>query len=287
MPRSGQSLVGKVLIAIDASRRIPLRVEVFGRGSAGLAYSVGFTSLSFGTPAASNFSFTPPPGATVKNQSVPGSLRSALKQAGLSPASLPLLSGGGGVVHSGFSAVYGKQAKLRKAPAPLPIPKKILARINAKFARTLPASMTKAQRAKAIKAFDKQLTDRSGSLHANGGGFVGLPHGQAGRPQVIGKDWLSVIATPPSPQVAAAVQALVTGPGSQPQSQQTGAAVRQLVVVGLIDRRLELFAERHRRSGRPESGCAAGPAASDDAGAWQLGQRAPAPDQAAVGAHHK
>jgi len=54
VPRSGQSLVGKILIAIDASRRIPLRVEVFGRGSAGLAYSIGFTSLSFGPPAASN-----------------------------------------------------------------------------------------------------------------------------------------------------------------------------------------------------------------------------------------
>jgi hypothetical protein len=60
-----------VLIAIDASRDIPLRVEVYGRGSAGLAYSIGFTSLTFGTPAASNFSFTPPPGVTVRQQTVP------------------------------------------------------------------------------------------------------------------------------------------------------------------------------------------------------------------------
>jgi hypothetical protein len=70
-PKSGQSLVGRVLIAIDASRDIPLRVEVYGRGSAGLVYSLGFTALSFGAPAASNFAFTPPPGATVSDQAVP------------------------------------------------------------------------------------------------------------------------------------------------------------------------------------------------------------------------
>ena len=81
-PRSSKSLVGQVLIAIDASRHIPLRVEVFGRGSAGLVYSVGFTSLTFGTPAASNFSFTPPPGATVKKQTVPGNFKSLLEAGG-------------------------------------------------------------------------------------------------------------------------------------------------------------------------------------------------------------
>ncbi|MGH3305286.1 MAG: LolA family protein, partial [Streptosporangiaceae bacterium] len=72
-PRSSQSLVGRVLIAIDASRDIPLRVEVYGRGSTGLAYSIGFTALSFGTPAAASFSFTPPPGATVQKETVPAS----------------------------------------------------------------------------------------------------------------------------------------------------------------------------------------------------------------------
>jgi outer membrane lipoprotein-sorting protein len=70
-PKSNQSLVSRVLIAIDASRDIPLRVEVYGRGGAGVAYSIGFTALSFGMPAASNFSFTPPPGATVNTQTVP------------------------------------------------------------------------------------------------------------------------------------------------------------------------------------------------------------------------
>ncbi len=35
VPRSSKSLVGSVLIAIDASRHIPLRVEVYARGSSG------------------------------------------------------------------------------------------------------------------------------------------------------------------------------------------------------------------------------------------------------------
>ncbi len=89
-PRSAHSLVGRVLIAIDASRQIPLRVQVFGRGSAGLAYSIGFTSLTFGPPAASNFRFTPPPGATVKTQTVPSNVKSLLGPAGLGPAGIGL-----------------------------------------------------------------------------------------------------------------------------------------------------------------------------------------------------
>jgi hypothetical protein len=126
-PKSSHSLVGQVLIAIDASRDIPLRVEVYGRGGAGLAYSIGFTSLSFGTPSAANFSFTPPPGATVRNESLP---------AGPGPVLPGLVSGGSGY-------------------PPLTPP----------------------------------------------------PAG-AGQPTVIGADWLSVLATPANPQVAAAVRLL-------------------------------------------------------------------------------
>jgi outer membrane lipoprotein-sorting protein len=133
-PKSSQSLIGRVLIAIDASRDIPLRVEVYGRGSTGLAYSIGFTALSFGSPATSNFSFTPPPGATVNEQSVPSDPEALLKQLGL-PA-------------GGYSA----------AP--------------------------------------------SGSPSATSS------------PGVIGASWLSVIATPPSPAVAATVRQLVTAQSS-------------------------------------------------------------------------
>jgi hypothetical protein len=201
-PRSSKSLVRKVLIAIDASRRIPLRVEVFGRGS-GLVYSLGFTSLSFGAPAASNFSFTPPPGATVKTQAVPSSLQSALKQAGLSPASF-----------SGLPLAGSSAAK--------PPSKQQIKAMTAKLAASLPKNMPKAERAKALKLLAHGLAGHSFSKHVGWTQFGATPV-QAGAPKVIGKDWLSVVATPPSPQVAAAVQSMLSGggPGNTSSSQQT------------------------------------------------------------------
>lgn len=140
-PKSSQSLVGRVLIAVDASSGIPLRVEVDGRGSAGLAYSIGYTKLAFGAPAAANFSFTPPPGATVKKQTVPSDPSALLKQLGL-PSASP----------------------------------------------------------------------------SQGSGATG----QAGKPAVIGSDWLSVVATPANPSVAAAVRQLLTGAPATPQGSDSG-----------------------------------------------------------------
>jgi outer membrane lipoprotein-sorting protein len=134
-PKSSQSLVSQVLIAIDANRGIPLRVEVYGRGGAGLAYSIGFTSLSFGAPAAANFSFTPPPGATVQTATVP--------TATVPTKPGPLLPGLG--VAGGLAG---------EAP----------------------------------------LTPPSASI---------------GKPTAIGSGWLSVVATPASPNVAAAVRQLL------------------------------------------------------------------------------
>ncbi len=287
VPRSSKSLVGSVLIAIDASRHIPLRLEVYPRGSATVAYSIGFTSLSFGTPAASNFSFTPPPGATVKHVTVPANLKSVLGQAGLGqaglgqaglgaagvalgriplgatiigstaqPAQLPqrvmrviktrtgkliiVKAGGKPVVVKNGKLVAGKlaPAKLVKLP---PLPAKALKQIEAQFAKSLPASMSKAQRAAAIKSFDQNigqhLLGRHGTakLGTNGGGFVNT--GTAGfspgwtayapltaavhvnAPHVIGTGWLSVLATPPSPEVAAAIKQALSG--AQPRTSVT------------------------------------------------------------------
>jgi hypothetical protein len=70
-PKDSRSLVGQVKIAIDAHRYLPLRVAVMARGQSAPAFSLGFTALSFGRPAASNFTFTPPPGAKVKTINVP------------------------------------------------------------------------------------------------------------------------------------------------------------------------------------------------------------------------
>ena len=64
-PKSAQSLVGQVRIAIDAANSLPLRVQVFARQVASPAISVGFTSIAFRTPSAADLSFTPPAGAKV------------------------------------------------------------------------------------------------------------------------------------------------------------------------------------------------------------------------------
>ena len=65
-PRTRQSLVGRILIAIDAKTHLPLGVQVFARGSSSPAFAIRYTSLTFARPAMSNFTFTPPPGAHVK-----------------------------------------------------------------------------------------------------------------------------------------------------------------------------------------------------------------------------
>jgi outer membrane lipoprotein-sorting protein len=67
-PKSSSSLVGQIRIAIDGSRDVPLRVQVFAKGAKSPAAQVGFTSVSFVKPAVANFAFTAPAGATVKTE---------------------------------------------------------------------------------------------------------------------------------------------------------------------------------------------------------------------------
>jgi hypothetical protein len=65
-PTSTLTLVGRIVVAIDAVTRLPLRLQVFPRGSDAAAAEAGFTSVSFDAIDRSMFSFTPPPGATVR-----------------------------------------------------------------------------------------------------------------------------------------------------------------------------------------------------------------------------
>ncbi len=65
-PRDSRSTVRKVTIAVDATKNVPLRVQVFGAAVAP-AFETAFTDISYKTPAASVFAFTPPKGATVTN----------------------------------------------------------------------------------------------------------------------------------------------------------------------------------------------------------------------------
>ena len=70
-PKASGSQIAKITIALDAQHlSVPLRVQVFAKGTASPVFQVGYTSISFVTPAASNFTFTPPPGAKVHTESL-------------------------------------------------------------------------------------------------------------------------------------------------------------------------------------------------------------------------
>jgi outer membrane lipoprotein-sorting protein len=70
-PKDDRSLIGRVVIAVDAKYGMPLRVQVFAKGDSGPAFQVGYTQLSMNTaPAAANLNFTPPPGASVDKVNV-------------------------------------------------------------------------------------------------------------------------------------------------------------------------------------------------------------------------
>jgi outer membrane lipoprotein-sorting protein len=70
-PKDRASRVGQVRLAIDAERKMPLRVRVYARRASKPAFEVGFTQVSFTAPDPAQFTFTPPPGATVTEQPVP------------------------------------------------------------------------------------------------------------------------------------------------------------------------------------------------------------------------
>lgn len=72
VPKDATTLVGRVSIAVDGKRHVPLRVRVYARGASAPAVEVGFQNhLSFATQPASRFEFTPPPGTTVTTQQPP------------------------------------------------------------------------------------------------------------------------------------------------------------------------------------------------------------------------
>jgi outer membrane lipoprotein-sorting protein len=62
---SERTLLREVRIAVDAEKRVPLRLTVLANGSTDPAFELGFTDLTFGPQDPNLFTFTPPPGTTV------------------------------------------------------------------------------------------------------------------------------------------------------------------------------------------------------------------------------
>jgi outer membrane lipoprotein-sorting protein len=66
-----RTLLREVRVAVDAEKRMPLRLTVLAAGSTDPALRVGFTDLAFGPQDPGLFTFTPPPGATVTDRPAP------------------------------------------------------------------------------------------------------------------------------------------------------------------------------------------------------------------------
>lgn len=70
-PHGSATRVGSVHIEVDGVHKVPLGVQVYARGQSSAAVDVVFTSVTFKTPSADYFAFSPPPGATVHRGAPP------------------------------------------------------------------------------------------------------------------------------------------------------------------------------------------------------------------------
>ena len=70
-PRSNETLVQSATLSIDAATGLPLAARITAVGSDSPAFEVAFETITFATPAASNFEFTPPAGTEVIEVALP------------------------------------------------------------------------------------------------------------------------------------------------------------------------------------------------------------------------
>jgi len=94
-PKSGSTLVGSVVIAVDSETGLPLGVEVNAVGQTDPAFSVEFKSIEYSAPDASTFSFTPPAGSTVTEKSAPSTDGAATAKPSDATGTKPTVTGAG------------------------------------------------------------------------------------------------------------------------------------------------------------------------------------------------
>lgn len=68
-PKASGSLVADAVLTVDAATGVPLAARIDAVGQSTPALQLAFSSIDFGTPAASVFDFTPPTGSTVTSMS--------------------------------------------------------------------------------------------------------------------------------------------------------------------------------------------------------------------------
>ena len=115
-PKDSRSTVGAISIAIDAKTNVPLRVQVFAKGSATPAFQVGYTQVSYVAPASANFDFTPPPGATYDDTSKP----QAKQASGAVPAGQAGTYGSGWLTVAEVPEAFLSDASGNPAPSTAP-----------------------------------------------------------------------------------------------------------------------------------------------------------------------
>lgn len=93
-PKTDATTIGSIRLAVDAATGLPLRVQAFARGASSPAAEVAFSSISYGTPSADRFAFTPPSDATVQRRTVEA-LTAAERRAHASSAPRPTVTGEG------------------------------------------------------------------------------------------------------------------------------------------------------------------------------------------------
>jgi outer membrane lipoprotein-sorting protein len=73
-PKHDGGLLGAAELAWDSNHGVPLKISVFARGSSAPVLELAATDITYGKVAASNFTVSPPSGATVVKVSVPAGL---------------------------------------------------------------------------------------------------------------------------------------------------------------------------------------------------------------------
>jgi outer membrane lipoprotein-sorting protein len=108
-PVQAGSTISRVVIAVDATRHIPLQVQVFNASTSDAVFETGFTSISYDRPSAATFDFAVPAGATVTTHQAADGMAAGVP--GQAPAQ---------VLGSGWTSVveYTPDAEARAAMAP-------------------------------------------------------------------------------------------------------------------------------------------------------------------------
>lgn len=104
-PKDKASLIGQVSLAIDAEKKIPLRVDVYAKDATSPAVRVAFQQISFTVPDDEQFAFNPPAGAKVTKASPEQLQEKAAEAQKKAPAERPEGAAEPTVVGTGWTSV--------------------------------------------------------------------------------------------------------------------------------------------------------------------------------------